>query len=70
MLLFPTGMTHAVIPSLLKKGIIGVSVGVNPMTAPPAVPSVFRWRYGNDEIIATWHPGEAGHDTVTKVHHM
>jgi len=51
------GITHAAIPSLVKKGIKGISVGVNEMTPPPAVPSLFIWQYANDSIMATWHPG-------------
>ena len=53
------GMTQTVIPILARKGVTGVTVGVNNMTPPPAVhiPPVFRWRYGNDEVFATWHAG-------------
>ena len=51
------GITQASIPSLVKKGIKGVSVGVNNMTPPPAVPSMFIWQYANESIMATWHPG-------------
>jgi len=41
----------------VKKGIGAVSVGVNDRTAPPAVPSVFVWKYANESVLATWHPG-------------
>jgi len=41
----------------VKKGIGGISVGVNNMTPPPAVPSLFVWQYANDSVMATWHPG-------------
>jgi len=51
------GITQASIPSLVKKGIKGVSVGVNNMTPPPAVPSMFIWQYANESVLATWHPG-------------
>ncbi|KAK3598273.1 hypothetical protein CHS0354_022590 [Potamilus streckersoni] len=51
------GLTHAAIPTLAKKGIAAVSVGVNPGTSPPAVPSIFKWRYEQDEVLAMWHPG-------------
>ena len=51
------GMTAAVIPYLVEAGIKGVTVGVNPGSAPPAVPSLFQWRYGTDSIIAMWHAG-------------
>ncbi|KAK3087454.1 hypothetical protein FSP39_006109, partial [Pinctada imbricata] len=51
------GMTQAVIPSLINRGIGAVSVGVNPSTSPPAVPNLFRWGYKDQEVLATWHPG-------------
>lgn len=51
------GITQASIPILVKKGIGGISVGVNNMTPPPAVPSLFVWQYANDSVMATWHPG-------------
>ena len=48
----------AVIPTLLKKGIGGMSVGVNSGSSPPAVPKIFRWKFDeNHEIVAMWHPG-------------
>jgi len=50
-------MTQVAIPSLVKKGIKGISVGVNNMTPPPAVPSLFIWQYANESVLATWHPG-------------
>lgn len=56
-------MTQAVIPSLLKMGVSGVSVGVNGATSPPAVPKLFRWKYKEQEVIATWHKGQ-GHFNV------
>ena len=53
-------MSASVIPTLLKKGITGVSVGVNSGTSPPAVPKIFRWKYDEDnEVVAMWHPGES-----------
>ncbi|XP_062571302.1 uncharacterized protein LOC134233351 [Saccostrea cucullata] len=62
--LFPTlsqrdvpGLTQAVIPSLVQRGVSAVSVGVNPGTSPPAVPQLFRWSFESNEVLATWHPG-------------
>jgi len=52
------GMTHASIPSLVKKGIKGISVGVNNLTPPPAVPRFFIWQYADESVMATWHPGK------------
>ncbi|XP_025113231.1 uncharacterized protein LOC112575523 isoform X2 [Pomacea canaliculata] len=57
------GMTKAVIPIMKKHNISAITVGVNPMTSPPAVPPhPFVWKLSpqdNDEdgIIAFWHPG-------------
>jgi len=51
------GMTVAAVPSLKRKGVIGVSVGVNGMTPPPGTPTLFRWQYGKDSVLGTWHPG-------------
>lgn len=56
------GLTRAVIPILVEKGIHAVTVGVNNMSPPPAVPNpTFRWvqttSAGNSEVMAMWHPG-------------
>ncbi|XP_021341777.1 uncharacterized protein LOC110442470 [Mizuhopecten yessoensis] len=51
------GMTQAVIPSLVQKGIMAVSVGVNPGTSPPAVPKLFTWEFEDSAVLATWHAG-------------
>ena len=54
------GMTGGAVPTLLKNNIKAISIGVNPGSAPPAVPKLFQWRPYNttdDTIIAMWHPG-------------
>ena len=54
------GMSGGAVPTLLQNKIKAVSVGVNPGSAPPAVPKLFQWRpYNttNDTIVAMWHPG-------------
>lgn len=51
------GLTAAAIPVLARKGVKGVSVGVNPGSAPPAVPKIFKWEFGVDSVIALWHAG-------------
>ncbi|XP_076091967.1 uncharacterized protein LOC143063623 [Mytilus galloprovincialis] len=51
------GMTQAIIPTLVEKGIQAVSVGVNPGTSPPAVPNLFRWQFEEKEVLGTWHAG-------------
>ena len=67
------GMTRGVVPSLAAVGAIGVSVGVNTNSAPPAVPGVqpvtegaaagiFRWRdeATNTEVLTSIHGGGYG----------
>ena len=55
------GMSGAVVPTLVGfERIKAISVGVNPGSAPPAVPKLFRWQPYNvtkDAIIAIWNPG-------------
>ncbi|XP_076436514.1 uncharacterized protein LOC143276017 [Babylonia areolata] len=57
------GMTKAVIPVLKKHKIQAISVGVNDMTSPPALPRTpFIWKASphdsdQDGVIAFWHPG-------------
>ena len=51
------GLTAAAIPFLLAQGISSITVGVNPGSAPPAVPDLFLWDYNGHQIIAMWHPG-------------
>ena len=52
------GLTIAAIPILRKHGIKGVSVGVNPGSAPPDVPKIFLWQYHDSEsVVGLWHPG-------------
>ena len=53
-------MTIAVVPTLVKKNIAAVSVGVNDGTSAPAVPKIFTWKFDSDnEVIAMWHKGTA-----------
>lgn len=57
------GMTSAVIPIMKKHNITAITVGVNQMTSPPALPSqAFVWKMRPDDkdedgVIAFWHPG-------------
>ena len=51
------GLTACSIPFLIQNGIKGITVGVNPGSAPPAVPPIFQWNFNNKGIIALWHPG-------------
>ena len=56
------GLTGAAIPILKldEYKIKAVSVGVNPGSAPPAVPKLFQWQPFNqskESIIGIWNPG-------------
>ncbi|GFR92054.1 coiled-coil domain-containing protein 90B, mitochondrial [Elysia marginata] len=54
------GMTKALLPLLMKHKVKAISVGVNPGTAPPAVPSPFVWKLRDsdpDGILAFWDKG-------------
>jgi len=52
------GLTGAAIPTFLQYGGINtVTVGVNPGSAPPDVPKLFRWEYNNQSVLGLWHPG-------------
>jgi hypothetical protein len=52
------GMTRSVIPLLVSNGVQAITVGVNTVSMPPAVPSVFRWQdpVSQTEVVAMWHP--------------
>lgn len=52
------GMTICALPMLNKYGIRAVSVGVNPGTAPPAVPKIFQWKFEDQaSVLGLWHAG-------------
>ncbi|KAH9512453.1 hypothetical protein Btru_039624 [Bulinus truncatus] len=54
------GMTKAVLPLLASRGVKAISVGVNPGTAPPDVPSPFIWKLRDsdqDGLMAFWIKG-------------
>lgn len=52
------GMTQSVIPTLVENGIEAISVGVNPYTPPPDLPTLFRWKHPlGHSVLANWHPG-------------
>ncbi len=56
------GTTRSIIPYLIQKEVIGISVGVNGASSPPDVPSLFRWRHPQTklEVLATFHKGGYG----------
>ncbi|XP_055897527.1 uncharacterized protein LOC106076569 [Biomphalaria glabrata] len=54
------GMTKAVLPLLASRGVKAISVGVNPGTAPPDVPSPFVWKLRDSDkegLLAFWIKG-------------
>ena len=54
------GMTKSVIGYFLKNGIVALSVGVNPSSAPPDLPDMFLWKESEsdeDGLIAFWSKG-------------
>ena len=51
------GMTMCAIPTLNSHGVKAVSVGVNPGSAPPAVPKIFFWDDSIAGVIGIWHAG-------------
>lgn len=52
------GTTRSLIPLLVSNGVQAITVGVNTVSMPPAMPSVFRWLdpISNTEVLAMWHP--------------
>lgn len=58
------GLTRAAIPILARLGVKALTVGVNGVSAPPAVPfnTPFWWRDGPSgaQLLSFWHPGEWG----------
>ena len=64
------GMTKAVLPIMKKYNIAAITVGVNSMTSPPAVPrNPFIWKMNPEDsdeegIIAFWHPGDQCRELV------
>lgn len=58
------GLTRAAIPILARQGVRALTVGVNGVSAPPAVPfnTPFWWRDepSGTQLLSFWHPGEAG----------
>ena len=52
------GTTRSLIPLMVANGVQALTVGVNTVSMPPAVPSVFRWQdpVSDTEVLAMWHP--------------
>lgn len=55
------GHTIGMIPILRKFDVGFLHIGVNPATPLPTVPPVFKWKYGDDEIVVMYQ-GDYGED--------
>ena len=49
------GLTAATVPLLASNGLRIITVGSNGINEAPEVPSVFRWRFGGQEMFVLWH---------------
>lgn len=56
------GHTKCIIPQLKKAGIELLHIGVNPASAVPDVPEIFRWEYRGERITVIYN-GEYGNLT-------
>lgn len=54
------GHTKAIIPYLKKAGIEFLHIGVNPASAVPQVPGIFRWQAENGEFINVMYHNDYG----------
>lgn len=54
------GHTKAMIPYLKNAGIEFLHIGVNPASAVPKVPSLFRWQADNGDMINVMYQGQYG----------
>ncbi len=57
------GHTKAIIPYLKEAGIELLHIGVNPASAVPDVPEIFRWQADNGDRITVIYNGEYGNFT-------
>lgn len=48
------GHTIGMVPIMANAGVEFLHIGVNPATPVPKVPPVFKWRYGDSEIIVMY----------------
>lgn len=54
------GFTKAAVPLLAKAGIKLVHIGVNPVSAVPDVPNIFRWQVDDSEIFVIYDKSYGG----------
>ena len=48
------GHTIGMVPILKKYGVNFLHIGVNPATPLPPVPSIFKWKYNDDELVVMY----------------
>jgi hypothetical protein len=48
------GHTIAMVPALAKSGVTYLHIGVNTSSHMPHVPAMFRWRYGDADIVVSY----------------
>lgn len=58
------GHTKAMIPLLKKAGIEMLHIGVNPASAVPDVPQIFRWQADSGETVNVIYSGDYGELTM------
>ena len=63
------GLTRAVIPLLVERGVRALSVGANTFSASAQVPRIYRWEDPQTEtsVIALQHPGGYGDGSTVLV---
>lgn len=57
------GHTKAIIPLLRKAGVEFLHIGVNPASAVPEVPPLFRWRADSGELLTVMYQKDYGEFT-------
>lgn len=59
------GHTAAIVPLLSDAGVKFLHIGINPASAPPDVPDIFRWQQGNSEVLVAYD--KTGYGQILKV---
>uniref|UniRef100_A0A6B2KYT1 Glycoside hydrolase family 38 N-terminal domain-containing protein n=1 Tax=Arcella intermedia TaxID=1963864 RepID=A0A6B2KYT1_9EUKA len=55
------GISRSALPALARQGVKAIHIGVNAACLPPALPSVFRWRYNGDELLTLLYGGRTSY---------
>ena len=63
------GLTRAVIPPLVARGVRALSIGANTFSASAAVPRIYRWEEPQSKtaLVALQHPGGYGDGSTVTV---